>query len=112
MAPIKAVRNFTPQMGINCYLAKNATLIGAECNVWFQAVMCGDGNSIRMGNRMNLQDGAIIYGTYETAAAHIGDSVCIGHRALVHGCTIHHHVVVGRGQPTRSPSMSLAIARS
>ncbi|MFQ5448299.1 MAG: gamma carbonic anhydrase family protein [Saprospiraceae bacterium] len=102
MALIKTVRNFTPRFGRNCYLAENATLIGdvvigGECSVWFQAVVRGDVNSIRMGNRVNVQDGAIIHGTFEKAATHIGDNVSIGHRALVHGCTIRDNVLVGMG---------------
>ncbi len=102
MALIKTVRNFTPQFGKDCYLADNATLIGDvvmgdECSVWFQAVVRGDVNSIRMGNRVNVQDGAVIHGTYEKAATYIGNNVSIGHRALVHGCTIHDNVLVGMG---------------
>jgi gamma-carbonic anhydrase len=102
MALIKTVRGFTPQFGSNCYLAENATIIGdvvmgGECSVWFQAVVRGDVNSIRMGHRVNVQDGAIIHGTYEKAATHIGSNVSIGHRALVHGCTICDNVLVGMG---------------
>jgi len=102
MALIKTVRNFTPQFGNNCYLAENATVIGEvvmgdECSVWFQAVVRGDVNSIRMGNRVNVQDGAVIHGTFEKAATHIGNNVSIGHRALVHGCTIRDNVLVGMG---------------
>ena len=102
MALIKTVRNFTPQFGQNCFLADNATLIGDilmgdECSVWFQAVVRGDVNSIRMGNRVNVQDGAVIHGTYEKAATNIGNNVSIGHRAVVHGCTIHDNVLIGMG---------------
>lgn len=102
MALFKTVRGFTPQYGNNCYFADNATLIGDvvmgdECSVWFQAVVRGDVNSIRMGNRVNVQDGAVIHGTYEKAATSIGNNVSIGHRALVHGCTIHDNVLVGMG---------------
>ncbi len=102
MALFKTVRGFTPQYGSNCYFADNATIIGdvvmgEECSVWFQAVVRGDVNSIRMGNRVNVQDGAVIHGTYEKAATTIGNNVSIGHRALVHGCTIHDNVLVGMG---------------
>ncbi|MAW88136.1 MAG: gamma carbonic anhydrase family protein [Phyllobacteriaceae bacterium] len=102
MALFKTVRGFTPQYGNNCYFADNATIIGDvimgdECSVWFQAVVRGDVNSIRMGNRVNVQDGAVIHGTYEKAATSIGNNVSIGHRALVHGCTIHDNVLVGMG---------------
>ena len=102
MALIKTVRGFTPQTGRDCYLADNATLIGDvimgdECSVWFQAVVRGDVNSIRMGRRVNVQDGAVIHGTYLKAATHIGNEVSIGHRAIVHGCTIHDRVLIGMG---------------
>ncbi len=102
MCLIKTVRGFTPQWGSNCFLADNATLIGDtimgnDCSVWFQAVIRGDVNSIRIGNKVNIQDGAIIHGTYERAATHIGNNVSIGHRALVHGCTIKDDVLVGMG---------------
>ena len=102
MALFKTVRGFTPQYGNNCFFADNATIIGdvvmgEECSVWFQAVVRGDVNSIRMGNRVNVQDGAVIHGTYEKAATSIGNNVSIGHRALVHGCTIHDNVLVGMG---------------
>lgn len=102
MALIKPVRGFTPIFGKNCYLAENATIIGDtimgdDCSVWFQAVVRGDVNSIRMGNKVNVQDGAIIHGTYLKAATSIGNNVSIGHRALVHGCTIHDNVLIGMG---------------
>lgn len=102
MALIKSVRGFTPQFGEDCYLAENATIIGDtimgnQCSIWFQAVVRGDVNSIRIGNRVNIQDGAIIHGTYERAFTTIGDDVSIGHRAIVHGCTLHNNVLVGMG---------------
>lgn len=102
MALIKPVRGFTPQFGNNCYLAENATIIGDvimgdDCSVWFQAVVRGDVNSIRMGQKVNVQDGAIIHGTYLKAATTIGNNVSIGHRALVHGCTLHDNVLIGMG---------------
>ncbi len=102
MALIKSVRGFTPQYGANCFFADNATLIGDivmgdECSVWFQAVVRGDVNSIRMGNKVNIQDGAVIHGTYQKASTTIGNHVSIGHRAIAHGCTIHDHVLLGMG---------------
>jgi carbonic anhydrase/acetyltransferase-like protein (isoleucine patch superfamily) len=102
MPLIKPVRGHEPQFGANCYLAENATVIGDvimgdECSVWFQAVVRGDVHSIRMGNRVNVQDGAIIHCTYEQASTTIGDNVSIGHRAIVHGCTIHDNVLIGMG---------------
>ncbi len=102
MALIKTVRGFKPVFGHNCYFAENATIIGDvimgdDCSIWFQAVVRGDVNSIRMGNKVNVQDGAIIHGTYLTAPTNIGNNVSIGHRALIHGCTIHDNVLVGMG---------------
>lgn len=102
MALFIKVRGFAPQYGNNCFFADNATIIGDvqmgdECSVWFQAVVRGDVNSIRMGNRVNVQDGAVIHGTFEKAATFIGNNVSIGHRAVVHGCTIHDNVLVGMG---------------
>lgn len=102
MALLKSVRGFTPQYGEDCYLAENATLIGdvvmgRQCSVWFQAVVRGDVNSIRIGDKVNIQDGVVIHGTYERAATTIGDNVSIGHRAIVHGCTLHDNVLVGMG---------------
>ncbi len=102
MALIKSVRGFTPQLGENVYLAENATIIGDvvmgnNCSVWFQAVVRGDVNSIRIGHQVNIQDGAVIHATYERASTTIGDKVSIGHRAIVHGCTLHEQVLVGMG---------------
>lgn len=99
---IKSVRGFTPQYGKNCFFAENATLIGEiimgdDCSVWYQAVVRGDVNSILMGNRINIQDGAVIHGTYERSATIIGDDVSIGHNAIVHGCTIKDRVLIGMG---------------
>ena len=99
---IKSVRGFTPQYGKNCFFAENATLIGDiimgdDCSVWYQAVVRGDVNSILMGNRINIQDGAVIHGTYARSATIIGDDVSIGHNAIVHGCTIKDRVLIGMG---------------
>ena len=102
MALIKSVRGIEPKMGNDCYLAENATVLGDvvmgdECSVWFNAVIRGDVNSIVMGNRVNVQDGAVIHCTYQKAATTIGNNVSIGHNALVHGCTIHDNVLIGMG---------------
>lgn len=102
MALIKTVRGFTPQVSDDAYLAENATLIGditmgKECSFWFNCVVRGDVNSIRMGNRVNVQDGAVVHGTFERAATEIGNNVSIGHNALVHGCTIKDNVLIGMG---------------
>ncbi len=102
MALIRSVRGFRPQFGKNCFLAENATVVGDvimgdDCSVWFQAVVRGDVHYIRMGNGVNVQDGAVIHCTYEKAPVNIGDRVSIGHRAIVHGCTIGNNVLVGMG---------------
>jgi len=102
MALIKSVRGFSPKFGNDCYFAENATIIGDvimgdECSVWFQAVVRGDVHSIRIGNKVNIQDGAIIHCTYQRAPTTIGNNVSVGHRAIVHGCTLHDNILVGMG---------------
>lgn len=102
MALIKAVNGKKLRQGRDCYLAENATVVGDvsmgdECSVWFNAVIRGDVNSITLGNRVNVQDGAVIHCTYLKASTTIGSNVSIGHNALVHGCTIHDNVLVGMG---------------
>ena len=99
---IKTVRGKTPRYGSDCFIADNATLIGdvvlgAGCSVWFSAVARGDVNSITVGDHVNIQDGAVIHGTYEKSATTIGNHVSIGHNAIVHGCRIHDHVLIGMG---------------
>lgn len=102
MPLILPVQDRRPKMGENCYIAENATMVGDiimgdECSVWFQAVVRGDVNFIKMGNRVNVQDGAIIHCTYQKCGTTIGNNVSIGHRAIVHGCTIHDNVLIGMG---------------
>lgn len=102
MALIKSVKGISPKIGDNCYLAENATVVGDvemgnDCSVWFQAVVRGDVHYIKMGNRVNVQDGAVIHCTYQKHPTNIGNNVSIGHRAIVHGCTIHDNVLVGMG---------------
>lgn len=99
---IKSVLGHTPEYGKECFFADNATLIGDVimgdyCSVWFQAVVRGDVHSIRMGNRVNIQDGAVIHATYKASPTTIGNNVSVGHNAIVHGCTIHDNVLVGMG---------------
>ena len=89
-------------MGEDCYVAENATIVGDvvmgdQCSVWFQAVVRGDVHQIRMGNKVNVQDGAIVHCTYQKDPTTIGNNVSIGHRAIVHGCTIHDNVLIGMG---------------
>ncbi|KXK38718.1 MAG: gamma carbonic anhydrase family protein [Saprospiraceae bacterium] len=102
MALIKSVNGKQPQIGKNCYLAENATIIGDvvfgdECSVWFNAVIRGDVHYIKIGNRVNVQDGAVIHCTYQKYPTNIGNNVSIGHNAIVHGCTIHDNVLIGMG---------------
>ena len=92
MALILPCHDIIPQFGEDCFLAENATIIGDvvmgdQCSVWFQAVVRGDVNFIRIGNKVNIQDGAILHCTYQKCGTTIGNNVSIGHRALVHGCT-------------------------
>lgn len=96
------LRGHTPKIGKDCFIAPNATIIGDVeigdgCSIWFGAVLRGDVNSIRIGNNVNIQDGAVIHGTYEKSATHIGNNVSIGHNAIVHGATIHDRVLIGMG---------------
>lgn len=102
MAIIKPIKGIAPQFGKNCYLADNAAVIGDvimkdDCTIWFNAVVRGDVHSIRMGHKVNIQDGAVIHCTYQKASTTIGNNVSIGHRAIVHGCTLEDNVVVGMG---------------
>lgn len=102
MALILPVENQHPQWGANCFIAPNATIVGDvilgnDCSIWFNAVVRGDVNSIRIGNKVNIQDGAVIHCTYKKTKAIIGNNVSIGHNAIVHGCTIHDNVLIGMG---------------
>jgi gamma-carbonic anhydrase len=99
MAIVKSVRGFTPQFGKNCFLAENAVVVGEvvmgdECTIWFNAVVRGDVHSITIGNRSNIQDGAVIHCTYQKAKTIIGNNVSIAHSAVVHGCTIEDNVLI------------------
>ncbi|MFZ9029424.1 MAG: gamma carbonic anhydrase family protein, partial [Crocinitomicaceae bacterium] len=102
MALFKECRGYTPKHGKDCWFAENATLVGDiemgdQCSVWFNAVIRGDVNSIRMGNKVNVQDGAVIHCTYEKTKTVLGNNVSIGHNALVHGCTVEDNVLIGMG---------------
>lgn len=99
---IKTVRGKTPVMGTDCFIAENATIVGEvtmgnECSVWFNAVLRGDVHYIKMGNRVNVQDGAVIHCTYQKSPTNIGNNVSIGHNAIVHGCTVKDNVLIGMG---------------
>lgn len=102
MAVILPVLDKNPVWGDNCFIAPNATIVGdvtmgQNCSVWFNAVIRGDVNSITIGNDSNIQDGAVIHATYQKASTHIGNRVSVGHNAIVHGCTLRDHVLVGMG---------------
>lgn len=99
---IKTINGKTPEFGENCFVAENATIVGEvsmgnECSIWFNAVIRGDVHYIKMGNRVNVQDGAVIHCTYQRFPTNIGNNVSIGHNALVHGCTLHDNVLIGMG---------------
>jgi carbonic anhydrase/acetyltransferase-like protein (isoleucine patch superfamily) len=99
---ILPVKNVFPQIPEDCFLAPNATVVGDvimgnECSVWFNAVIRGDVNSIRIGNKVNIQDGACIHCTYQKTKTIIGNNVSIGHNAIVHGCTVEDNVLIGMG---------------
>jgi gamma-carbonic anhydrase len=102
MANIIPLRGFVPKFGKDCFIAPNATIVGDVvmgdgCSIWFNAVIRGDVHFIRMGDKVNVQDGAIIHGTYEKSPTTIGNNVSIAHAAVVHGCTINDNVLIGIG---------------
>jgi carbonic anhydrase/acetyltransferase-like protein (isoleucine patch superfamily) len=101
-ALIRSVRGFTPRFGDGVFLAETAVVIGDvvmgdQCSVWYNAVVRGDVHAIRIGHRVNIQDGAVLHATYQKCGLTIGDDVSIGHNAIVHGCTIADKVLVGMG---------------
>lgn len=102
MALIKSVRGFTPIIGNDCFLAENSTIIGDVvigdgCSVWFNTVIRGDVNSIRIGNNVNIQDGAVLHTLYQKSVIEIGDNVTIAHNAIIHGAKISSNVLIGMG---------------
>ena len=102
MALVRTLNGVTPSFGRDVFLAETAVVIGDvlmgdQCSVWYNAVVRGDVNAIRIGDRVNVQDGAVLHCTYQRAALTIGNNVSIGHNALVHGCTIHDNVLIGMG---------------
>jgi carbonic anhydrase/acetyltransferase-like protein (isoleucine patch superfamily) len=99
---IKSIQGKSPKIPTDCYIAENATIIGevefgSECSVWFNAVIRGDVHYIKIGNKVNIQDGAIVHATYQKHPTNIGNNVSIGHNAIVHGCTIEDNVLIGMG---------------
>ncbi len=102
MPIIKPVNGKLPQIPDDCYIAENATIVGNvqmgnQCSIWFNTVIRGDVHYIKLGNKVNIQDGAVIHATYKTSPTNIGNNVSIGHNAIVHGCTIHDNVLIGMG---------------
>ncbi|NBU05051.1 MAG: gamma carbonic anhydrase family protein [Sphingobacteriia bacterium] len=102
MGLILSVKGVFPKLGDNCFIAPNATIIGDvvmgnECSVWFSAVIRGDVNSIRIGNKVNIQDGAVLHCTYQKTKLNLGNNVSVGHNAIVHGCDVKDNVLIGMG---------------
>lgn len=99
---VKSVNGKSPVIPDDCFVAENATIVGevslgTECSVWFNAVIRGDVHFIRIGNKVNIQDGAVVHCTYQKHPTVIGNNVSVGHNAIVHGCTIHDNVLIGMG---------------
>jgi len=99
---IKKLNGKEPQFGNDCFIAENAVIIGDvvmgdQCSIWYNAVIRGDVHYIKMGNKVNVQDGAVIHCTYQKSPTNIGNNVSVAHNAIVHGCTIHDNVLVGMG---------------
>ena len=102
MPVILPVNGVAPKFGENCFIAPNATIVGQvtfgdDCSIWFNAVLRGDVNTITIGNKVNIQDGAVVHCTFIKHATVIGNDVSIGHNAIVHGCTLHDNVLIGMG---------------
>ena len=102
MALIRSIRNFTPKFGKNCFFAETAVIIGDvimgdNCSVWYNAVLRGDVNSIRIGNKVNIQDGSVLHTLYQKSVVDIGDNVSIGHNVIIHGARIENNVLIGMG---------------
>ena len=102
MGLILSIKGVFPKLGENCFIAPNATIIGDvvmgnECSVWFNAVIRGDVNSIRIGNKVNIQDGAVLHCTYQKTKLNLGNNVSVGHNAIVHGCDVKDNVLIGMG---------------
>jgi carbonic anhydrase/acetyltransferase-like protein (isoleucine patch superfamily) len=102
MPVILPVNHIHPSFGNNNFIAPNATIVGnvvtgSDCSFWFNAVVRGDVNYIKMGDKVNVQDNAVIHGTYEKNPTNIGNNVSIGNKAIVHGCTINDNVLIGMG---------------
>lgn len=102
MGLIRTLNGVTPKLGNDCFVAENATIIGRvvagnQCSFWYNCVLRGDVNDLILGDRVNIQDGAVVHGTYEKSATRIGNDVTVGHNAIVHGCVLHDNVLIGMG---------------
>lgn len=102
MGLIRTLNGITPSLGKDCFVAENATLIGRitagnNCSFWYNCVLRGDVNDLILGDRVNIQDGAVVHGTFEKSPTRIGNDVTVGHNAIVHGCEIHDNVLIGMG---------------
>ncbi|MDR2424545.1 MAG: gamma carbonic anhydrase family protein [Prevotellaceae bacterium] len=102
MALVRSVRGFDPKIGTDCFLAETAVIIGDveignDCSIWYGAVLRGDVNSIKLGNRVNIQDGAVLHTLYQRSIVEIGDDVSVGHNAVIHGAKIGNNVLIGMG---------------
>jgi carbonic anhydrase/acetyltransferase-like protein (isoleucine patch superfamily) len=102
MGLIRTLNGITPKLGKDCFVAENATLIGRvvageQCGFWYNCVLRGDVNDLILGDRVNIQDGAIVHGTYQKNPTKIGNDVTVGHNAIVHGCVLHDNVLIGMG---------------
>lgn len=99
---IKELNGKVPQFGVDCFVAENAVIVGDvvlgdQCSIWYNAVLRGDVHYIRLGNKVNIQDGAVVHCTYQKFPTVIGNNVSVGHNAIVHGCTVHDNVLIGMG---------------
>ena len=102
MGVIRTLNGITPKLGKECFVAENATLIGRvvageQCSFWYNCVLRGDVNDLILGDRVNIQDGAVVHGTYQKNPTKIGNDVTVGHNAIVHGCVLHDNVLIGMG---------------
>ncbi|MDR2127325.1 MAG: gamma carbonic anhydrase family protein [Prevotellaceae bacterium] len=102
MALIRSVRGFDPKIGKGCFIAETAVIIGDvaigdDCSIWYGTVLRGDVNTIIVGNRVNIQDGAVLHTLYQRSIVEIGDDVSIGHNAIIHGAKVGNNVLVGMG---------------
>ena len=102
MGLIRTLNGVTPKLGNDCFIAENSTIIGNvvagdNCSFWYSAVLRGDVNALILGDRVNIQDGAVVHGTYRKSPTRIGNDVTVGHNAIVHGCVLHDNVLIGMG---------------